>query len=122
MFTARYERLRTRTFVLRTAACTRGETVHGDPAGVNFASTQDVLADPGGRQRSTGRRAARVSSRRVTLVRWGAVRTVWGSLRASSAMASMAATNSSSVALLSASVGSIMIAPRTTSGKAIVSG
>src|SRR5262245_29182058 len=39
MFTARYERFRTRTLVLRTADCTTGETLHGDPAGVNFAST-----------------------------------------------------------------------------------
>src|SRR5262245_48143839 len=39
MFTARNDRLRTRTFVLRTDACTPAETLHGDPAGVNFAST-----------------------------------------------------------------------------------
>src|SRR5262252_3617859 len=45
MLTARYERLRTRTLVLRTAACTPGETLHGDPAGVNFASTSS--RDPG---------------------------------------------------------------------------
>src|SRR4030095_6698768 len=44
MFTARYERLRTRTFVFRTDACTPGVTVHGDPPGVNFASTSSGRA------------------------------------------------------------------------------
>src|SRR5262245_24722694 len=74
-------------------------------------------ASAGGRHRSTGRRAARVSSRRPTRVVCGAWRTRSGSVRASVAIARMAAMNSSRVSRDSVSVGSIMSAPFTTSGK-----
>src|SRR5262245_58860129 len=43
MWTGRYDRFSTSTLVSRTDALTAPETVHGDPAGVNFASTS-----PGG--------------------------------------------------------------------------
>src|SRR4029453_4351759 len=69
MFTARYERLRTRTFVFRTDACTPGVTVHGDPPGVNFASTSSGRAGAPPQHRPP---------RRARLVQAGELRVVWG--------------------------------------------
>src|SRR5215475_5849838 len=54
MLTARYDRLRTRTLVFRTEACTPGETLHGDPAGVNFASTSSGRNGPPAQHRPAG--------------------------------------------------------------------
>src|SRR5260221_14566437 len=77
-----------------------------------------------GRQRSTGLRAAAVSSRRRRGVRYGAP---WNHSAASPALARRAsalttAMKWSSASLLSVSVGSISSAPWTTSGKYIVIG
>jgi len=93
-------------------------TVHTGRCEVNESQADSpVFSGSAGRHRSTGRRAARVSSSRATRVLWGASRTVAGSVRASSAMRSIAFANSSSVSRVSVSVGSIMSAPLTTSGK-----
>jgi hypothetical protein len=62
-------------------------------------------------------RAARVSSSRARNGFSGAALTAPASVRASSTMARMPATNRSSVSFDSLSVGSIMSAPWTTSGK-----
>src|SRR2546426_886463 len=93
-------------------------SVPADPGEVNETQA-DSPAFEGlpGRQRSTGRRAARVSSRRASRVECGASRTRAGSRRASSAIAGMASANWSSVSLVSVSVRSIMRAAFTTRGE-----
>ena len=68
-------------------------------------------------QRRRGFRAARTSSSRCTIVLWGAPVTFSGSRSASSAIRSIASTKLSRPASDSHSVGSIMRAPDTTSGK-----
>ena len=78
---------------------------------------QAQLSGSAGVQRRRGRRAARTSSRRRTFGRCGAPVTCSGVVAASSAMRSIASTNASSDSRDSHSVGSIIRAPWTTSGK-----
>src|SRR3984893_14330162 len=73
-----------------------------------------------GFQRSTGLRAAAVSSRREMRVLCGASSTNCGSSSTSSAIDFMASMNRSSSSLGSLSVGSIISAPGTISGNAVV--
>src|SRR5262249_37216182 len=71
---------------------------------------------------NTGLRAAVVSSRRPTRVECGAVFTSSGVVAASSAIERIASTNRSHSCFDSDSVGSIIIAPGTMSGNAVVYG
>src|SRR5580765_7057373 len=73
-----------------------------------------------GFQRRMGLLAAAVSSRRLTRVECGASRTVCGSSSTSSAIDFIASTKRSISSLDSLSVGSIISAPGTISGKAVV--
>jgi len=68
---------------------------------VDGGSASGVAAAAAGRQRSTGRRAARVSSRRRTRVVCGAVLSSCGSFFASATMRSIAPAKASSVSRLS---------------------
>src|SRR5581483_7885802 len=79
-------------------------------------SCYEVLP-PAARSTRMGSRAALTSSSRPVGVTWGAERRSSGVARASSAMACIARMKASSVGLLSVSVGSIMRASRTISGK-----
>src|SRR5581483_4531466 len=81
-----------------------------------------VASQQQGFHRSTGRRAAVTSSTRLIRVPCGAVLTSSGSDSTSSAIEIIASINWSSSSLLSVSVGSIIIAPRTISGKLTVYG
>src|SRR5215467_10963985 len=81
----------------------------------------DLLA-AGGFQRRIGLRAAVVSSRRRTRVVCGADLTTSGEVAASSAMLFMAAMKRSHSSRDSDSVGSIISAPGTMSGNAVVYG
>src|SRR5438552_2012118 len=79
--------------------------------------TGRLLRRLGGRQRRSSWRAARTSSSRPTGALCGAVLTSSGSFAISSTICSTAPTKASSVALDSVSVGSIMRASGTMSGK-----
>src|SRR5690242_1306814 len=81
------------------------------------AALLSVLA---GFHRSTGRRAAVTSSTRLVRVLCGAWSTSCGSVSTSLAMEIMASIKLSNSSLPSVSVGSIMSAPRTISGKLTV--
>src|SRR5256885_14855204 len=71
-----------------------------------------------GFQRSTGLRAAAVSSSRDTRVECGASSTVWGSSSTSSAIDFIASMNRSISSLDSLSVGALMIEPTERESKA----
>src|ERR1700691_132835 len=73
-----------------------------------------------GFHRRIGLRAAATSSRRPTRVEWGAVFTRSGVASASAAMERIASMNRSHSCFDSDSVGSIIMAPGTMSGKAVV--
>src|SRR5215469_13923732 len=73
-----------------------------------------------GLQRRMGLRAAVTSSRRLTRVECGAVLTISGFVAASSAIERIASTNRSHSCFDSDSVGSIISAPGTISGNAVV--
>src|SRR5204863_6924916 len=87
-----------------------------------FAQSAASLRGAAGFQRKIGLRAAPTSSRRRTRVVCGAVFTISGFVAASSAMAFMASMKRSHSSLDSDSVGSIIIAPATISGNAVVYG
>src|SRR5262249_41409645 len=96
----------------------------GEGALVEAPGVGEIIGDGVGEQphyflgaRSTGLRAAAASSKRRRGARCGAVRTFSGSVSASRATAIIASTNASIDSLLSDSVGSIISAPGTTSGK-----
>src|SRR5437588_1736751 len=80
----------------------------------------DLLIFYTGFQRSTGLRAAAVSSSRQSRVECGASSTIWVSSSTSCAIDFIASMNKSSSALSSLSVGSIISAPGTISGNAVV--
>src|SRR5437879_1028689 len=90
-------------------------------AGVNLRDDQRAdSAEDLGFQRRMGLRAAPTSSRRPTRVECGAVFTRSGSAAASSAIERMASMNRSHSSLDSDSVGSIIMAPGTMRGNAVV--
>src|SRR4029077_3425816 len=88
------------------------------------ASAQSAasLRGTAGFQRKIGLRAAPTSSRRRTRVVCGAVFTISGFVAAFSARAFIASINKSHSSLDSDSVGSIIIAPATINGNAVVYG
>ncbi len=88
--------------------------------GLTLATQSAALGELFGFQRSTGLRAAPTSSSRPTRVECGAVFTSSGSLAASSAMERMASMNRSHSSFDSDSVGSIISAPGTIKGNAVV--
>src|SRR5207245_2614803 len=95
----------------QSAKATGGKPAEAPPAD----SAEDL-----GFQRRTGLRAAPTSSRRPTRVECGAVFTKSGCVAASSAIERMASIKRSHSSLDSDSVGSIIIAPGTMSGNAVV--
>src|SRR5579871_3425129 len=94
-----------------------GEHDRHDEQELQSAALLSVLR---GFHRSTGRRAAVTSSTRLVRVVCGACSTSCGSVSTSFAMDAMASMNWSSSSLPSVSVGSIMSAPCTISGKLTV--
>src|SRR5262245_14736896 len=99
------------------APCYRETTELVEPC-----SSRSGVSEDAGCHRSTGLRAAAVSSNRPTRVRCGAVFTSSGFVSHSSAIARIDAMKRSSSSRLSVSVGSAMIAPAAMSGNDIVGG
>src|ERR1700675_2693935 len=89
---------------------------------VLFVQSAASLRGVAGFQRKIGLRAAPTSSRRRTRVVCGAVFTISGFVAASSAIGFLASINRSHSSLDSDSVGSIISAPATISGNAVVYG
>src|SRR6185312_15291930 len=88
----------------------------GSASGFRLQASDQVV----GFHRRTGLRAAAVSSRRETRVECGAVLTSSGSPSTSWAIERIASRNKSSSSFDSLSVGSIIMAPGTISGNAVV--
>src|SRR5919198_339290 len=105
-----------------THAPLQGKTLTGksntyDPCLARASGPHQGASSGYGSHRRSGSRAALVWSRRRTGVVTGASRTTWGEVSVSWAMRSIASQNASSVSFASVSVGSIMSASSTMSGK-----